>query len=72
MSDCCLKGFQWDTDVKGKETTLAGISCYVTGSDPEVGILVLHDVYGWTFKNTRLLADNYAEEVGATVYVPDL
>ncbi|GIJ86873.1 hypothetical protein Asppvi_005771 [Aspergillus pseudoviridinutans] len=72
MSDCCLKGFQWDAEVKGRETTLAGLSCYVTGSDSEVGILVLHDAFGWTFKNTRLLADHYAEEVGATVYVPDL
>lgn len=25
----------------------------------------------WTFPNIRLLADHYAEEAGATVYVPD-
>jgi hypothetical protein len=28
-------------------------------------------MYQWTFPNTRLLADHYAQEVGATVYVPD-
>ncbi|BEI83409.1 hypothetical protein CcaverHIS002_0400130 [Cutaneotrichosporon cavernicola] len=29
------------------------------------------NLYGWTFNNIRLLADQYADEVGATVYVPD-
>jgi dienelactone hydrolase len=37
-----------------------------------VAIIVIHDLYGWTFPNIRLLADHYAAEVGATVYVPDL
>ena len=72
MPDCCLRGFQWNAKPKGRETTLAGLDCYMTGSSPEVAILLLHDLYGWTFTNTRLLADHYAEEVGATVYIPDL
>ena len=31
----------------------------------------MHDLLGWTFPNTRLLADHYAREANATVYVPD-
>lgn len=34
--------------------------------------MIIHDLYGWEFTNTRLLADHYADEVNATVYVPDL
>lgn len=34
--------------------------------------MIIHDLYGWEFPNTRLLADHYADEVNATVYVPDL
>ncbi|KAK5659814.1 hypothetical protein OQA88_1026 [Cercophora sp. LCS_1] len=73
MSSCCLKGFKWQQDAKpqGSETTVNGQSCYVTGANPDVAIVVVHDLYGWTFGNTRLLADYYAAEVGATVYVPD-
>lgn len=72
MSDCCIKGFQWDGEPKGHETNLAGNATYVTGSNRKVAILVIHDLFGWTFPNIRLLADSYAEEVDATVYVPDL
>lgn len=33
--------------------------------------MVIHDLFGWKFPNVRLLADHYAQEVSATVYVPD-
>lgn len=72
MRDCCLKGFPWDGEPKGREAKLAGRACYVVGSDEDAAVLVVHDALGWTFGNTRLLADQYAEEIGATVYVPDL
>lgn len=45
---------------------------YVTGSNSDVAILVIHDLFGWTFPNVRPLADSYAVEADATVYVPDL
>ncbi|CAH0051364.1 unnamed protein product [Clonostachys solani] len=72
MSDCCLRGFQWDAQPAGHDMKVAGRDCYVTGSNPDIAIIILHDLFGWTFKNTRILADQYAEEVGATVYIPDL
>jgi dienelactone hydrolase len=72
MSDCCTKGFKWDGEPKGREMTLSDNTAYVTGSNSEVAVLVIHDLFGWTFPNIRLLADAYAEEADATVYVPDL
>ncbi|KAB8279103.1 Alpha/Beta hydrolase protein [Aspergillus minisclerotigenes] len=72
MGDCCLKGFRWNGKPAGRETTLAGMSCYTVGTNSSVALLLLHDLFGWTFPNTRLLSDHLAEEVGCTVYVPDL
>lgn len=34
--------------------------------------MIIHDLFGWTFPNTQILADHFAEEVNATVYIPDL
>lgn len=72
MDECCLKGFQWDGKPCGKESKLGANDAYITGSNPSVAILVIHDLFGWTFTNTRLLADHYAKEAEATVYLPDL
>ena len=56
----------------GKDTKLANNDAYVTGSNKDVAIVLIHDLFGWTFTNARLLADHFAKEVNATVYVPDL
>ncbi|KAK3990799.1 hypothetical protein QBC44DRAFT_341655 [Cladorrhinum sp. PSN332] len=57
---------------RAREEQVNNQNCYVTGNNPDVAIIVMHDLYDWTFGNTRVLADQYAAEVGATVYVPDL
>lgn len=67
-----MRGFRWNGKPQGHETTLAERHTYKTGSNPDVAILLIHDLYGWKFDNLRLLADHYAEEVGATVFMPDL
>ena len=72
MSQCCLSGFNWDGTATGQETKLAKNDTYVTGSNKDIAIMIIHDVYGWTFQNLRLLADHFAQEVNATVYLPDL
>lgn len=73
VSSCCLQGFEWDGKPVGREDTLGDSHpAYVTGSNSDVAILLIHDLFGWTFVNTRLLADHYAREADATVYVPDL
>ena len=72
MPSCCVSGFAWDGSPSGKETKLANIDAYVTGTNKDVSILIVHDIFGWTFTNSRLLADHYAKEADATVYLPDL
>jgi hypothetical protein len=69
---CCLQGFEWEGTPTGKESTLANNKAYVTGSNPDVAIMVITDLFGWTFVNERLLSDHYANGVDATVYMPDL
>ncbi|KAF2642341.1 alpha/beta-hydrolase [Massarina eburnea CBS 473.64] len=71
VSDCCKSGFRWNGTPTGTESTLAGTKAYVTGNNKDVAILLVHDIFGWTFNNLRLLADHFAEEAGATVYIPD-
>ncbi|EHA22170.1 hypothetical protein ASPNIDRAFT_127254, partial [Aspergillus niger ATCC 1015] len=44
---------------------------YRTGTKSNVAILLIHDLFGWKFTNTRILADHLAEEVGGTIFVPD-
>lgn len=71
ISPCCLRGFQWSGTPAGMVGRLASNNAYITGDNPDVAILVIHDLFGWEFPNTRLLADHLAREAGATVYVPD-
>ena len=71
-SSCCATGFAWDGKPKGKESTLAGEKAYVTGENKDAAVLTVHDIFGWTLNNTRLLADHYAEEADTTVYLVDL
>ena len=72
MFDCCTKGFRWEGTPVGKETKIADLSTYVSGTNKDAAVLIVHDVFGWTLSNTRLLADHYAIEADTTVYVPDL
>lgn len=70
-NSCCLRGISWTGRPNGSETTLADLPTYKTGTNPRVAILVISDLFGWTFPNLRLLCDHYAEEANATVYLPD-
>jgi dienelactone hydrolase len=71
LPDCCFKGFAWEGSPTGKTTTINTNQTYVAGSNPKVAFVIVHDILGWTWKNTRLLADHFAVEIGATVYLPD-
>ena len=72
MDDCCRRGFLWNGIPTGKETKIGDLDAYIAGDKKERAILVCHDALGWKMNNTRLLADHFAKEVGATVYLPDL
>ncbi|CRG88423.1 protein-serine/threonine kinase [Talaromyces islandicus] len=64
-------GFSWQGTPTGRIGRLATNNTYIAGDNPDVAILLIADLFGWTFPNIRLLADHYAREVGATVYAPD-
>ncbi|KAL8951012.1 MAG: hypothetical protein Q9222_002988 [Ikaeria aurantiellina] len=73
MSHCCVSGFQWNGKPQGRETKLGNFNAYVAGSDTQkdAAIMIVSDMLGWTLTNTRLLADHFAKEANATVYLPD-
>lgn len=72
-SKCCYQGFEWEGTPTGQISKLANNDVYIAGDSnaSDIAILYVADMFGWTFKNNRLLADHIAREVGATVYVPD-
>ena len=74
MSSCCLSGSVHSGEPKGREDTIGGITTYI--AEPEdkstsKSIVFLVDIFGWQFKNVRLLADNYAKS-GFYCYIPDV
>ena len=74
MSPGCTGGFSWHGQPAGRETTVASLSTYVSGSGApdSPAVLIVSDVFGWTLPNTRLLADHFAREANLTAYLPDL
>ncbi|KAF3766503.1 dienelactone hydrolase family protein [Cryphonectria parasitica EP155] len=71
IESCCLQGFAWGAEPCGSIGSLADLKTYITGTSDTAAVLIIHDLFGWEFRNTRLLADHYAAEAGVTVYVPD-
>jgi len=73
ISKCCITGFEWDGEPIGHTVPFPTNSnqAYVTGFSSSAAILFICDLFGWEFRNNRLLADYLAQAVGATVYVPD-
>lgn len=71
VSSCCLKGFEWAGSPSGRTAKLAKNDVYIVVDNPDIAIIIIHDLLGWTFPNVRLLADHYAREANATVYIPD-
>ena len=63
-----------ESPLQGREASLNNgrNKCYITGTNTDRIVLYIHDIKGWTNKNARRLADLYAEQVDATVYIPDL
>ncbi|KAL4964971.1 dienelactone hydrolase family protein [Aspergillus stella-maris] len=77
---CCLQAFPWNGTPTGRVDTIESNQTYITDpnrsstpstANTRIGILIIHDMLGWTFPNIRLLADTFATQTGSTVYVPD-
>ncbi|KGQ02046.1 hypothetical protein PAAG_11224 [Paracoccidioides lutzii Pb01] len=62
VSSCCLKAVEWDGIPTGSVGKLANNNAYITGNNPDVAVMIVHDLLGWTFPNVRLLADHYARQ----------
>jgi hypothetical protein len=67
ISSCCLKSFEWDGAPTGRIDKVDENDVYIAGDNPDVAVLIIHDLLGWSFPNVRLLADHYAREANATV-----
>jgi dienelactone hydrolase len=74
MSECCLSGKVHDGTPTGKIETIDNLQTYVVApkdGSKSKSIVFLVDIFGWEFKNVRLLADNYAK-AGFYCYIPDV
>ena len=45
---------------------------FAPGADSTRAIVLLTDIFGLPLKNNKILADQYAEQVGCDVWVPDV
>jgi dienelactone hydrolase len=74
MGACCLSGAVHNGTPKGREDTLGGLDTYVSepsSKSTSKSSVFITDIFGWKFKNVRLLADEYAK-AGFTCYIPDV
>ena len=75
--DCFTGTVETDGTHSGTEQELHGRPTYVStpsasaGIEPLGTIVIIPDAFGWTFPNTRSLADSYARRVPCTVLLPD-
>ncbi len=72
--DCCARGSVHTGTPVGEIIKVAGLDTYVSRNTNANGraIFFLHDAFGWTFINNRLLADTFAAQANVDVYLPDL
>lgn len=67
----CVTGSLHEGTPIGSIIKIAGIPAYAVGDeDSDKVIVIASDIFGWTFLNTRLLADEYAAR-GFRVIMPD-
>ncbi|KAL8706245.1 MAG: hypothetical protein Q9201_000682 [Fulgogasparrea decipioides] len=71
----CFQGTIHDGTPSGTETELHGLPTYIACPPPDVAvrgiIVIVPDAIGWTFTNTRCLADEMAKEGNFKVYLPE-
>jgi hypothetical protein len=70
-SACCANpGAKQTHQPQGSEEELAGVNIYKTGQGKSA-IVLFTDVFGYSFINTRKVADRFAEATDTTVLIPD-
>lgn len=70
---CCLARTLHDGEAKGAHVEVLGHSAYQIGQENgnDRILIIVTDIYGYKFKNTLLLADNFAK-AGYHVLIPDI
>jgi hypothetical protein len=71
----CLGGHVRDGTPTGKVAKIHGRDTYIAEplaqAKPKGIIIIVSDIFGWEFVNSRLLADHYATSGNFLVYLPD-
>ncbi|KAI8582087.1 hypothetical protein K450DRAFT_184918 [Umbelopsis ramanniana AG] len=71
----CVTGFLKTGETQGDIKTVGSVQAYFTPSSShksDKAIVIIGDIFGWEFINTRLYADEIARQTGFLVVVPDL
>ncbi|KAI2669708.1 hypothetical protein LCP963914a_9896 [Penicillium roqueforti] len=75
LGECCATGFKHEGNPAGELKNLRGVQFYVahpTGQEiPDKAVVILSDIFGFSFINNQLLADDFASR-GYLTIVPDL
>ncbi|KAJ3178920.1 hypothetical protein HDU87_003187 [Geranomyces variabilis] len=81
LPDCCKTGYLHDPSaaggLRGQELSRHGLNVYVsrppstTTAQKKKAVILLSDVFGWKYPNTRILADRFAL-AGYTAFLPDM
>lgn len=70
-SRCCVNpGAKQIYQIQGHELDIDNIKTYKTGQGNSA-IIILTDIFGYSFINVRKLADSFAEGCQTTVFIPD-
>ncbi|TGJ79554.1 hypothetical protein E0Z10_g9204 [Xylaria hypoxylon] len=71
----CFNGSVHDGAATGTVTKLHGLDVYVaepsSGNPPKAIIVLIPDIFGWTFVNLHLMADSFAKKKDYRVYIPE-
>ncbi|ODQ77405.1 hypothetical protein BABINDRAFT_41676 [Babjeviella inositovora NRRL Y-12698] len=68
---CCLKTTFHEGAPVGKHSELFGLNTYITGENKGKFLIILTDIYGNTYNNVLLVADQLAAN-GYQVLIPDI
>jgi dienelactone hydrolase len=69
--ECCVDpGAKQSHQEQGREELIADLQTYKVGEGKSV-VVFFTDIFGYSFVNTRRLADHFAQALNSTVLVPD-
>ena len=68
---CCVNpGAKQSHEAQGSEEQIAGVNTYKSGQGKSA-IVILTDIFGYSFINVRKIADSFAQATQTTVFIPN-